>query len=381
MDQLIDGEARAGAGREDARVGAEQLREAPVEVPDDDAPPVTDASRAQRRRRHRQPDPVDRRSGARARSTCRWTRSTATSTRTCCSSSTGAGAASRARSGRLRAARTSSRGSSGCGASRTTCTRARCSATSRATRDGNELIVWDPEDFDPATLARARATRLPAPAHARPDLPRGLLPPASRVQRAGRGRAPGGHRRRRGHRADGQARGRRRVRRAAVRPRPRRPDRRGHGRVAALEVRAELGIGAAQGRRYSWGYPACPEQSEHEKVFRLLDAPSIGLRLSGGFAVEPEQSTLAIVAHHPQAVYFGMKSGFLPKTAAGGRRADRRHRSRPDAAVRPERRRPGAHGRGGSGRCLHRVTCAATRPGRRLGSSASHPSRDTQLRS
>ena len=68
-----------------------------------------------------------------------------------------------------------------------------------------------------------------------------------------------------------------------------------------------------QGRRYSWGYPACPEQSEHEKVFRLLDAPSIGLRLSGGYAVEPEQSTVAIVAHHPQAVYFGMKSGFLPK--------------------------------------------------------------------
>ena len=79
-------------------------------------------------------------------------------------------------------------------------------------------------------------------------------------------------------------------------------------------VRADLGIGRAQGRRYSWGYPACPEQSEHEKVFRLLDAPSIGLRLSGGYAVEPEQSTLAIVAHHPQAVYFGMKSGFLPKT-------------------------------------------------------------------
>jgi 5-methyltetrahydrofolate--homocysteine methyltransferase len=78
-------------------------------------------------------------------------------------------------------------------------------------------------------------------------------------------------------------------------------------------VRAELGIGPAQGRRYSWGYPACPDQSEHEKVFRLLDAGSIGLRLSGGYAVEPEQSTLAIVAHHPQAVYFGMKSGLLPK--------------------------------------------------------------------
>ena len=50
-------------------------------------------------------------------------------------------------------------------------------------------------------------------------------------------------------------------------------------------------------------------------MFRLLDAPAIGLRLSGGFAVEPEQSTLAIVAHHPQAVYFGMKSGQLPRTA------------------------------------------------------------------
>ena len=81
------------------------------------------------------------------------------------------------------------------------------------------------------------------------------------------------------------------------------------------KVRSDLAIGATQGRRYSWGYPACPDQSEHEKVFRLLDAPQIGLRLSSGYALEPEQSTLAIVAHHPQAVYFGMKSGFLPQGA------------------------------------------------------------------
>jgi 5-methyltetrahydrofolate--homocysteine methyltransferase len=81
-----------------------------------------------------------------------------------------------------------------------------------------------------------------------------------------------------------------------------------HGRV-----RSELGIAPTQGRRYSWGYPSCPEQSELEKVFRLLDGPSIGLRLSGGYAVEPEQSTLAIVAHHPEAVYFGMRSGTLPR--------------------------------------------------------------------
>ncbi|MBK5230245.1 MAG: hypothetical protein JJE27_03635, partial [Thermoleophilia bacterium] len=79
------------------------------------------------------------------------------------------------------------------------------------------------------------------------------------------------------------------------------------------KVRTDLGVPLTQGRRYSWGYPAVPEQSEHEKVFRLLDAPSIGLALSGGHAVAPEQSTLAVVAYHPQAVYYGMRSGFLPK--------------------------------------------------------------------
>jgi 5-methyltetrahydrofolate--homocysteine methyltransferase len=83
------------------------------------------------------------------------------------------------------------------------------------------------------------------------------------------------------------------------------------------QARRELGIEPDQGRRYSWGYPACPDQSEHEKVFRLLDAESIGLSLSGGYAVSPEQSTVAIVAHHPQAVYFGMKSGFVPDEKVG----------------------------------------------------------------
>jgi 5-methyltetrahydrofolate--homocysteine methyltransferase len=78
------------------------------------------------------------------------------------------------------------------------------------------------------------------------------------------------------------------------------------------EVRRQLGIALDQGRRYSWGYPACPDQSEHEKVWRLLDLEEIGMTLSGGYAVMPEQSTVAIVAHHPQAVYFGMKSGFVP---------------------------------------------------------------------
>jgi 5-methyltetrahydrofolate--homocysteine methyltransferase len=83
------------------------------------------------------------------------------------------------------------------------------------------------------------------------------------------------------------------------------------------EVRRELGIDLDQGRRYSWGYPACPDQSEHEKVWRLLGLEKIGMSLSGGYAVMPEQSTVAIVAHHPQAVYFGMKSGFIPEDKVG----------------------------------------------------------------
>jgi 5-methyltetrahydrofolate--homocysteine methyltransferase len=80
-------------------------------------------------------------------------------------------------------------------------------------------------------------------------------------------------------------------------------------------IREQLGIPATQGRRYSWGYPAVPEQSEHEKLFRLLDAESIGLRLTGGFAVEPEQSTVAVITHHPSAEYFSMKSGRLRDVA------------------------------------------------------------------
>ena len=79
------------------------------------------------------------------------------------------------------------------------------------------------------------------------------------------------------------------------------------------KVRSDLEIEPTQGRRYSWGYPACPDQSEHEKVWDLLDLNQIGMYLSGGFAVMPEQSTVAIISHHPDAVYFGMKSGFIPK--------------------------------------------------------------------
>jgi 5-methyltetrahydrofolate--homocysteine methyltransferase len=79
------------------------------------------------------------------------------------------------------------------------------------------------------------------------------------------------------------------------------------------KVRADLGLATGQGRRYSWGYPAIPEQDEHEKVQALLDMESIGITLSGGHALTPEQSTAALIAHHPQAIYFGTRQGRIPE--------------------------------------------------------------------
>jgi 5-methyltetrahydrofolate--homocysteine methyltransferase len=77
------------------------------------------------------------------------------------------------------------------------------------------------------------------------------------------------------------------------------------------EARRMLDIPTTQGRRYSWGYPAVPEQSEHLKVEKLLDLGQIGMTITDGYAPEPEQSTLALIAHHPQAIYFGTRQGRL----------------------------------------------------------------------
>jgi 5-methyltetrahydrofolate--homocysteine methyltransferase len=76
-------------------------------------------------------------------------------------------------------------------------------------------------------------------------------------------------------------------------------------------VREMLSIAPTQGRRYSWGYPAVPDQSEHVKIDRLLGLGKIGMRITDGYAPEPEQSTLALIAHHPQAIYFGTRQGRL----------------------------------------------------------------------
>jgi 5-methyltetrahydrofolate--homocysteine methyltransferase len=61
-----------------------------------------------------------------------------------------------------------------------------------------------------------------------------------------------------------------------------------------------------RGGRYSWGYPACPDLEDNMTVLDLLDGGRIGLECSEetGFQYQPEQTTSALVCHHPQAKYF-----------------------------------------------------------------------------
>ncbi len=61
-----------------------------------------------------------------------------------------------------------------------------------------------------------------------------------------------------------------------------------------------------RGSRYSFGYPACPELSDQERLFRLLRPERIGCTLTENWQIEPEQSTSAIVVHHPEARYFNV---------------------------------------------------------------------------
>jgi 5-methyltetrahydrofolate--homocysteine methyltransferase len=60
-----------------------------------------------------------------------------------------------------------------------------------------------------------------------------------------------------------------------------------------------------RGSRYSFGYPACPNLEDQTKLFTLLEPEkNVGVRLTSGFLLEPEQSTSALVVHHPGAKYF-----------------------------------------------------------------------------
>jgi 5-methyltetrahydrofolate--homocysteine methyltransferase len=84
-------------------------------------------------------------------------------------------------------------------------------------------------------------------------------------------------------------------------------------------VRRELGIAGSdpddldgffrvdyRGARYSFGYPACPDLTDRAKVVRLLEPSRIGVELSEEMQLHPEQSTDAIVVHHPEAKYFSV---------------------------------------------------------------------------
>jgi len=73
----------------------------------------------------------------------------------------------------------------------------------------------------------------------------------------------------------------------------------------AKEIR-ELFQQGYHGSRYSFGYPACPNLEDQARLFRLLDPARLNISLTEEFQIVPEQSTSAIVVHHPEAKYFNI---------------------------------------------------------------------------
>jgi len=59
-----------------------------------------------------------------------------------------------------------------------------------------------------------------------------------------------------------------------------------------------------RGSRYSFGYPACPDLAENRKLFQLVRPERIGVHITEEDQMVPEQTTSAIIVHHPQAKYF-----------------------------------------------------------------------------
>ena len=71
-----------------------------------------------------------------------------------------------------------------------------------------------------------------------------------------------------------------------------------------LRIKNELNLKDSGGLRYSWGYPSCPDISQHHLVWKLLNVEKLGIGLTEAGQITPEQSTAAIVIHHPDAEYF-----------------------------------------------------------------------------
>ncbi len=84
-------------------------------------------------------------------------------------------------------------------------------------------------------------------------------------------------------------------------------------------IRRELGLDPKQGKRYSWGYPACPDLEDHAQVLKLLPeaAEKLGMSLTAAYQWVPEQSTAAIFAHHPEAKYYAVGGGRLEQLTSG----------------------------------------------------------------
>lgn len=69
-------------------------------------------------------------------------------------------------------------------------------------------------------------------------------------------------------------------------------------------IRDELKIGHNRGLRYSWGYPSCPDISQHHLVWQIMEPEKSGITLTESGQIVPDQSTAAIIVHHPEAEYF-----------------------------------------------------------------------------
>ena len=69
-------------------------------------------------------------------------------------------------------------------------------------------------------------------------------------------------------------------------------------------IRMDLNIVPPRGLRYSWGYPSCPDVAQHHLVWKLLDPSKSDISLTEAGQIIPDQSTAAIVVHHPEAEYF-----------------------------------------------------------------------------
>jgi 5-methyltetrahydrofolate--homocysteine methyltransferase len=71
-----------------------------------------------------------------------------------------------------------------------------------------------------------------------------------------------------------------------------------------MRIRQELKISKNRGLRYSWGYPSCPDISQHHLLWKILEPSKSGMDLTEAGQIIPDQSTAAIVVHHPEAEYF-----------------------------------------------------------------------------